>query len=96
MNSINVCGHIVEENEIIGIGPLKVNTPTDPQARAYNARGLNFDLHCRFHTFEIRSALFLIQDGKSEAAAEVLKFENYREEYERAKLLIIEFLKKRM
>lgn len=53
---MEICYHTIDENEVIGIGPLMVNMSSDINVRMMlNRKQLSFELHLRGHTTDVKS-----------------------------------------
>lgn len=65
---MDICGHHIQCNHIIGIGPLYMQTHPDQHIAAlYNSQRLVFTLHLRNHTTEIQSEYYkLFEKGQKE------------------------------
>src|SRR4051812_25162823 len=64
---MNICNHIIREDQIAGIGPLMMQQSSDHTIRMlYNSRQLWFYLHLKNHSVKIESDWIDLGDGSLE------------------------------
>lgn len=82
---MNICGHIIEEDQVVGIGPLMSSGSADPQL--YNSKKLSFKIYLKEFATEIESDLFdlgeseFLSDENEKIARE--KYKDFKVEYEK-------------
>ena len=90
---MDICGHIITDEEIIGIGPLMMESPTDPiQMNIYNRRKLTFELHLKNHSTKIESEWYDLYNGAS-ITQQILdirkRYSEFKEQYEKVREKIL-------
>ena len=90
-----VCGHIIKDDEIIGIGPLMKNVPNDTLNEFYNKQNIWFELHLKGHTTRIESGwLYLGTDEKDKEATKQRKlYTEFKSGYEQVKAAVMQIIK---
>lgn len=94
---MNICGHIIEDDQVIGIGPLMVKeTDSSVQASLYNSRQLLFKVYLKSFEVEIESEFFKVGHGASsnerETAARA-RYEDFEPQYNKIKEIITKKVK---
>ena len=93
---MEIIGHFIADNEIIGISPVYDQATTDQATlHLYNAQRVVFYVHCKSRDIEIQSNYFYIGRGKPEDLNKEekqgrLKRSNFIIQYEFVKQSIIE------
>lgn len=94
---MNICGHIIKTELIIGIGPIYVLHHPDPRLRnTHNPVALVFEVHTAERTIEIKSEYYklgigpaALDEGEKQDRVLYLKFE---EQYYKAVAEISELI----
>ena len=85
---MEICKHVIKDEEIIGIGPLMSAVTNDPvQLAVYKEGRLWFDLHLKGNTVKIESPWFSFAEHLSEKEREETnkEFVEWRQMYFNAK-----------
>lgn len=75
---MEIFGHIIKDEEIIGIAPLYAQRHTDPvMVSLYNAFRFSFEVHCKQTSIKIESEYFFTDKNP----AETIKAEDWKKKY---------------
>lgn len=93
---MEICEHIIQKDQIVGIGPLMVQlSPDEAIQQFYNSRKLYFILHLKNQSTKIESDWFELGRGESiseEQKAAREAFTKWKSMYNDAKKGIIELI----
>jgi hypothetical protein len=93
---MEICTHLIKTEEIIGIGPLMVESHPDMASRTlWNAKRFAFQVHCRQRSIEITSDYYHVGTGNNPNAEEAearKKYYGFKSQYEEARKKIEELL----
>lgn len=91
---MKICGHIFNQSEVVGIGPLMVEYTKDLTMRQlYSTRRLCFELHLKNHTTLIKSDFVDISGISDEQKTKNVKYlEDFKKDYETAKDAIVSMI----
>jgi hypothetical protein len=89
-NTIEIFGHMIKRDEIIGISALRVKATTDPAMWSlYGAKKLFFHVHTKQNSIEIDSDYFKVSSiDEKEALDERKAYNEWAGEYKKLKELI--------
>jgi len=66
---IDLYGTIINENELIGVGPLMVKRPADPTiSQLYNERAFYFEVYTQRYHFTISTDWLPFNEGNTESS----------------------------
>ena len=89
---MDIIGHLIQDTEIIGIGPLYAEPTKDLTMQSlYNSFRYFFDVHCRQRSIRIESDYFKpAQSDELKRLNEKKRYNDWKEEYNRVRKLIAE------
>jgi len=94
---MNICGHLIADDQVIGIGPLLIKKSDDPTVRSFfNEQQLSFSVYLKHLAINIESDFLPIGNGEpfSEKISEARQaFKKFEEDYSHIKDVISEKIK---
>lgn len=76
---MNICGHLTADDQIVGIGPLMMDTPTDPIGYMYNKKKLSFKIYLKGFAAAIESDILKLGTGSDPDENEKKAREMYKD-----------------